>query len=175
MKLHEILYRVKKYGDQVYFDFTIVRKKTVILTIIYVVCNLDTNLREMFIESFTDFNSERNTGVIINDNLIYEICSINMRTEVITKVLSSPTHTLIPTEFSLLETVLVRFFCDGFQLLRRICFNLRNRLKSSSFQGFFKFWEQEKVTRSNVGWVGKVGKNSDWPKVFGQKLTSSEC
>ena len=30
------------------------------------------------------------------------------------KVLFSPTHTLVPTVFSLLETVLVRFFCDGF-------------------------------------------------------------
>jgi len=68
------------------------------------------------------------------------------------KVLSSPTHALIPTVYPLLETVLVRFFCDGFQLLRRICLNLRNRLESSSFEGFFKFWEQDKVTRSKVVW-----------------------
>ena len=89
------------------------------------------------------------------------------------RVFSSPTHTLIPTVFPLLETVLVRFFYDGFQLLRRICLNLRNRLKSSSFEGFLKFWEQEKVTTSKVRWVGGVGKNSD--RMFGQKLTSSEC
>ena len=38
--------------------------------------------------------------------------------------------------------------------------------------GFFKFWEQEKATRSKVRWVRWVGKNSD--RVFGQKLTSSE-
>ena len=55
---------------------------------------------------------------------------------VLFKVLSSPTHTLILAMFPLLETVLLRFFCDGFQLRRRICLNLRNRLKSSSF-GFF--------------------------------------
>ena len=61
-------------------------------------------------------------------------------------------------------------FRDGFQLLRRICLNLRNRLKSSSFEGFFKFREQERVTRSKVRWVGRVGKNSDW--VFGHKLNS---
>ena len=42
------------------------------------------------------------------------------------------------------EIVLVRFLCDDFQLLRRICLNLRNRLKSSSFEGFLKFWEQKK-------------------------------
>ena len=90
------------------------------------------------------------------------------------KVLSSPTHTLIPTIFPLLETVLVRFFCDGFQLFRRICLNLWNRLKSSFFNGFLKFWEQEKFTRSKVRWVGLgVWKNSD--RMLGHKLTSSEC
>ena len=51
--------------------------------------------------------------------------------------------------------------------LRRICLNLRNRLESSSFEGYFKFWEQENVTTSKIGWlvVGWVGKNRD--RVFG--------
>ena len=62
---------------------------------------------------------------------------------------------------------------DDFHLLRRICLNLRNRLKFSYFEGFLKFWEQEKVTWSQLGWVGRVGKNND--RVFRQKLTSSEC
>ena len=54
------------------------------------------------------------------------------------KLLSSPTHTLIPTVFPLLEMVLVRFFCDDLQLLRLIFLYLRNRFESSSFEGFFK-------------------------------------
>ena len=66
------------------------------------------------------------------------------------KVLSSPTDTLIPT------TVLVRFFYYGFQPFRRICLNLRNRLKFSSFEVLFKFLELEKITRSKFrgveGW-----------------------
>ena len=67
------------------------------------------------------------------------------------KVLFSPTHTLIPTVFPFLETLQVRFFCDSFQLLRRICLNLRNRLKSSSFGEFLKFWEQEKSQGARSG------------------------
>ena len=39
-----------------------------------------------------------------------------------------------PIGVSTFETVLRRFFCDRFQLPRRICLNLRNRLKSSSFE-----------------------------------------
>ena len=79
-----------------------------------------------------------------------------MRTEVIKKVLYlevtylgpfevlfSSTHTLIATAFPLLETVLVHFFYGGFQLLRRVCLNLRNRFKSFSFEGFFRSWEQK--------------------------------
>ena len=110
----------------------------------------------------------------------YEVCSKNTRTQVIKmyfiwklhvrvpfKVLFSPTHTLLPTVFLLLQTVLIRFFCDDFHLLRRICLNFRNRHKSSSFWGLFKFWEREKVTRSKVRWVEGMGTeqlSSVWPK-----------
>ena len=80
---------------------------------------------------------------------------------------SPPKRTLIRIISPHLETVLVCFFYDGFQSIDRICLNLRNRFKSSSFEGFLKVWEQEKITRR------KTGKNSD--RVFGQKLTSSEC
>ena len=82
------------------------------------------------------------------------------------KVLSFSTHTLIPMAFPILETVLVHFFCDGFQLLRRIFLNLWNRLKSASFEGFVKFWEQEKVTKSKVRWVGGRGRKEQRSSVW---------
>ena len=86
-------------------------------------------------------------------------------------VLSSSAHTLISMMFSLHETVLVCFFYDGFQLLSRIRLNLRNHFKSPSFEGVFKFWEQERVTRSKIKWV--EGGEEQWSSVW-PKLTSSE-
>ena len=71
------------------------------------------------------------------------------------KVLSSPTHTLIPRVFPLLETVLVRFFRDGFQLLRRIYLSPRNRLKTSSFESFLLSFGNKK--RSRGAWSGEQG------------------
>ena len=62
-------------------------------------------------------------------------------------------------------------FCDDLQLRCRIWLNLRNRLKSPSFEGF-KFCQKEKITRSKVRLVRVIGKNSD--RVFDQKLASSE-
>ena len=97
------------------------------------------------LNSVTDFMKK----LLHSSASVCEVCSINTRTEVIKmyftwtlhvrvpfKVLSSPTHTLFPTVFPLLETDLVRFFCDGFQLLRRICLNLQIFF----FEGFLKFW-----------------------------------
>ena len=108
----------------------------------------------------------------------YEICAKNTRTGVIKNVLHlevtrlgslqntlPPTHTLIPTVFPLLETVPVRFFCDGFQPLRRICLNLRNRVKSSSFEGFFKFWDQESYKEQGQVSGGEGGEEQ-WSSVW---------
>ena len=62
-----------------------------------------------------------------------------------------PMHTLIPTVFPLLKTVLVRFFYDGFQFLRRICLHLWNHLKFSSFEGFLRFGNKKKSQGARSG------------------------
>ena len=84
---------------------------------------------------------------------MYFIWKLHVRVPFI--VLSSPTHTHLSQRC-------FHFFKQswyGFQLLCSICLNLRNRLKSSSFEGLFKFWEQEKVSNSKARWVGvRVGR-----------------
>ena len=91
---------------------------------------------------------------------VYEVYSENTRTEVIknvlylevaclgilqsTLLLNAHTYPNDVSTFSLLETILVRFFCDGFQLVLRICLNFRNRLKSSSFECFLRFGNNKK-------------------------------
>ena len=89
------------------------------------------------------------------------------------KVLFFPTLTLIPAVFELAEAVLlVRFFFIAHELLCRICLNLWNGLKSSSFQRSFEHGEQKEITWRKVRLVRGVRKNSDG--MFGQKLSSSE-
>ena len=114
---------------------------------------------------------------------IYEVCSINTRTGVVKmyfiwklhvwvlfKVLSSSKHVLVPTVFPLLETVPLRFFCDGFQFLRRVCLNLRKRLEFSSFEGFLRFGNKKNHKEQgqvNRGWgrtaIERLAKNPRIP------------
>ena len=70
--------------------------------------------------------------------------------------------------FPLLETVLELTFKDGLEYDRRIIFNRRFVIESLSFQWFFEFWKQPKVTGGYVGTVRRLSKQCD--TVFTQKL-----
>ena len=70
--------------------------------------------------------------------------------------------------FPLLETILELTFRDGFQYTRRIIFNSRFVIESLSFEWFFGFCKQPKVTGGYVGTVRKLSKQCD--AVFTQKL-----
>ena len=70
--------------------------------------------------------------------------------------------------FPLLETVLERTFRDGLEYARRIIFNRRFVIESLSFEWFFQFWKQLKVTGGYVGTVQRLSKQYD--TVFTQKL-----
>ena len=70
--------------------------------------------------------------------------------------------------FPLLETVLELTFMDGLEYARRITFNRRFVIESPSFEWFFEFWKQPKVTGGYVGTVRRLSKQCD--TVFTQKL-----
>ena len=70
--------------------------------------------------------------------------------------------------FPLLETVLELTFRDGLEYARRIIFIRRFVIESLSFEWFFEFWKQPKVTGGYVGTVRRLSKQCD--TVFTQKL-----
>ena len=70
--------------------------------------------------------------------------------------------------FPLFETVLERTFRDGLEYARRIIFNRCFVIESLSFEWFFEFWKQPKVTGGYVGTVRRLSKQCD--TVFTQKL-----
>ena len=70
--------------------------------------------------------------------------------------------------FPLLETVLKLTFRDSLEYARRIIFNRRFVIESLSFEWFFEFWKQPKVTGGYVGTVRGLSKQCD--TVFTQKL-----
>ena len=70
--------------------------------------------------------------------------------------------------FPLLETVLELTFKDGLENARRIIFKRRFVIESLSFEWFFEFWKQPKVTGGYVGTVRRLSKQCD--TVFTQKL-----
>ena len=70
--------------------------------------------------------------------------------------------------FPLLKTVLELTFRDGLEYARRIILNRRFVIESLSFEWFFEFWKQPKVTGSYVGTVRRLSKECD--TVFTQKL-----
>ena len=53
--------------------------------------------------------------------------------------------------FPLLETVLELTFRHGLEYARRIIFNRRFVIESLSFEWFFEFWKQQKVTWGYTG------------------------
>ena len=118
--------------------------------------------------------------------LMYEACSKNTRSEVIKNVLYLEVTCLGPFQSTLLPNSHLSQRCFhflewswygsfvmafssfiAFALISEIIWNLL------LLRVFLKFWEQEKVIRSKVTWVGGVGKNSY--RVFDHKLTCSEC
>ena len=70
--------------------------------------------------------------------------------------------------FLLLKTVLELIFRDGLEYARCIIFNCRFVIESLSFEWFFEFWKQPKVTGGYVGTVRRFSKQCD--TVFTQKL-----
>ena len=70
--------------------------------------------------------------------------------------------------FPILETVLELTFGDSLEYARRIIFNRRFVIESLSFEWFFEFWKQAKVTGCYVGTVRRLSKQCD--TVFTQKL-----
>ena len=63
--------------------------------------------------------------------------------------------------FPLLETVLELTFKDGIGYARRIIFNRRFVIESLSFEWFFEFWKQPKVTGGYVRTVRRLSKQCD--------------
>ena len=70
--------------------------------------------------------------------------------------------------FPLLETVLELTFRDGLEYARRVIVNRRFVIESLSFEWFFEFWKQPKVTGGCVGTVRRLSKQCH--TVFAQKL-----
>ena len=70
--------------------------------------------------------------------------------------------------FPLLETVLEFTFRDSLEYARHIIFNRRFVIESLSFEWFFEFWKQPKITGGYVGTVRRLSKQCD--TVFTQKL-----
>ena len=84
------------------------------------------------------------------------------------KLIPTWLNNTVPAMFSLLETVLELTFRDGLEYARRIIFNRRFVIESLSFEWFFEFWKQPKVTGGYAGTVRKLSKQCD--TVFTQKL-----
>ena len=70
--------------------------------------------------------------------------------------------------FPLLETVLELTLRDGLEYARYIIFNRRFVIESLSFEWFFEFRKEPKVTGGYVGIVRRLSKQYD--TVFTQKL-----
>ena len=62
--------------------------------------------------------------------------------------------------FPLLKTVLELTFRDGLEYARRIIFNRRFVIESLSFEWFFEFWKQPKVTGGMSGLYGGCRSNA---------------
>ena len=62
------------------------------------------------------------------------------------KVIPTWLNNTVPAMFPLVETVLEITFRDGLEYARRIIFNRRFVIESLSFEWFFEFWKQPKVT-----------------------------
>ena len=60
--------------------------------------------------------------------------------------------------FPLLEIVLELTFRDGLEYARRIILDRRFVIESLSFEWFFKFWKQPKVTGSYFETVRRLSK-----------------
>ena len=84
------------------------------------------------------------------------------------KVIPAWLNNTVAAMFPLLETVLELTFRDVLEYARRIIFNRRFLIESLSFEWFFEFLKQRKVTGVYVGTVRRLSKKCD--TVFTQKL-----
>ena len=84
------------------------------------------------------------------------------------KVIPTWLNYTVPAIFPLLETVLELTFRDVLEYARSIIFNPHFVIESLSFEWFFEFWKQPKVTTGYVGTVWRLLKQCD--TVFTQKL-----
>ena len=84
------------------------------------------------------------------------------------KVIPTWLNNTVPAMFPLLETVLELTFRYGLEYARRIIFNRRFVIESLSFEWFFEFWKQPKVTGGYVGTARRLSEQCD--TVFTQKL-----
>ena len=83
-------------------------------------------------------------------------------------ILQSNPDLMVPAMFPLLETVLELTFRDSLEYVCCIIFKRRFVIESLSFEWFFEFWNQLKVTGGYVGTVRMLSKQCD--TVFTQKL-----
>ena len=77
------------------------------------------------------------------------------------KVIPTWLNNTVPVMFPFLKTVLGLTFRDGLEYARRIIFNRRFVIESLSFEWFFEFWKQPKVTRGYVGTARRLSKQCD--------------
>ena len=77
-------------------------------------------------------------------------------------------YALIPVFLPLTKAPLVVTFCNSPHLSHRIGMNLFNVIESATFHCFLQLREQEEVTRSKVGGVGRVWEGQN--VVFRQKF-----
>ena len=72
------------------------------------------------------------------------------------KVIPTRSNNTVSAKFPILETVLKLTFRDGLEYARRIIFNRRFVIESLSFECFFEFWKQPKVTGGYIGTVRRL-------------------
>ena len=77
------------------------------------------------------------------------------------KVIPTWFNNTVPAIFPLLETVMELTFMDGLKYDRLIIFNHRFVIESLSFEWFFEFWKQPKVTGGYVGTIRRLSKQCD--------------
>ena len=84
------------------------------------------------------------------------------------KVIPTGLNNTVPAMFTLLETILELTSRDGLEYARRIISNRHFIIKSLSFEWFFEFWTQPKLTGGYVGAVRRLSKQCN--TVFTRKL-----
>ena len=77
------------------------------------------------------------------------------------KVIPTWLNNTVPAMFPLLETVLELTFRECLEYARRIIFNRRFVIEPLSFEWFFEFWKQPKVTGGYIRTVRRLSNQCD--------------